>query len=202
MKIICVENNNPQSFAEASGELRPSFFIKPDTALLRNNEAFYVPSFGADFRCSIELVVKSNRVAKAIKPRFVERCFDEIGLAINFEASDLIELCHASNTSCDYARAFDHSSAISPAFMPVSELGDLSDASYELKVDGASVVCAKVGDLFFGVDTVVSHVSDFVTLKIGDLILMGSISDKIKIAQGSKIEALLNGHTMLNFEIR
>ncbi len=202
MKIICVENNNPQCFVEANESVKPSFFMKPDTALLRNNETFYIPSFGSDFRCSVELVIKSNRVAKAIKPRFVERCFDEIGLAINFEATDQIELCYENNSSCDYARAFDHSSAMSPAFVAKSDFEELSELVYELRVDDLTVEKTKLGDLFFGIDTAVSHISDFVTLKIGDLILMGSAAEKIKISQGSRIEALLDGRVMLKFEIR
>lgn len=209
MKIICVENNRSASyengagfFSAADGALCPSFYMKPDTALLRNNEAFYIPSFGAEFRCSLEFVVKSNRVAKALKPRFVERCYDEVALAVNFEAADVVAKCQQAGLSCDAARAFDHSTAMSPVFMPVAELGELAEAVYELKIDDAVVLSARVSELNFSVDTVVSYVSDFVTLKIGDLVLMGPVADKIVLKQGMKLEATLNGRVMLNFEIR
>ncbi|MFI3266828.1 MAG: fumarylacetoacetate hydrolase family protein [Rikenellaceae bacterium] len=200
MKIICIERNYSASCTD--NNIEPSFFMKPDTALLRNNEAFYIPSFASDFRCNINFVVKSNRVAKAIKPRFVERCFDEVGLAVNFETADVIEQCYDARVSCDKARCFDHSTALSPQFMSVEQLGDVVDSTFCLKINEQVVVSMKVAELLITIDRAVSYVSDFVTLKIGDLILMGQVEEGLKICQGDKVEALLNDNVMLNFEIR
>ena len=97
MKIICIGRNYAEHAAELheqlndSGKLpeEPMFFLKPDTALLRNNDPFYIPSFSQEVHYECELVVRINRVGKAISERFAHRYYDEVGLGIDFTARDL-----------------------------------------------------------------------------------------------------------------
>ena len=97
MKIICIGRNYAEHAAELheqlndSGKLpgEPMFFLKPDTALLRNNDPFYIPSFSKEVHYECELVVRINRVGKAIAERFAHRYYDEVALGIDFTARDL-----------------------------------------------------------------------------------------------------------------
>ena len=106
-----------------SSPSEPQFFMKPDTALLRNNDPFYVPSFSNEVHYETELVVRINRVGRAIEERFASRYYDEVGLGIDFTARDLQRECIAKGLPWERAKAFDYSAALSPEFIPLSELG-------------------------------------------------------------------------------
>ena len=131
MKIICIGRNYAEHAAELheqlndSGKLpeEPMFFLKPDTALLRNNDPFYIPSFSQEVHYECELVVRINRVGKAISERFAHRYYDEVGLGIDFTARDLQRRAIAEGLPWESCKAFDRSAAISPAFVPLAELG-------------------------------------------------------------------------------
>ena len=127
MKIICIGRNYAEHVAELDHTRdlpgKPQFFMKPDTALLRNNDPFYVPAFSRDLHYETELVVRINRVGKAIEERFAPRYYDEVGLGIDFTARDLQRECIAGGLPWEIGKAFDHSAALSPQFVPLAELG-------------------------------------------------------------------------------
>lgn len=207
MKIICIGLN----YVEHVGELenlkdkpeKPMFFCKPDTALLRNNDAFYVPSFSQDLHYETELVVKINRVVKAIDKRFAHRCYDEVGLGIDFTARDLQRECVAKGLPWEICKSFDHSAAVSPRFLKLSELGgDVQKLAFDMKLNGEPRQSGHTSRMIFGVDEVISYVSHFITLKIGDLIFTGTPSGVGPVVPGDRITARLEGETLLDFDIK
>ena len=179
------------------------FFMKPDTALLRNNDPFYVPSFSQEVHYECELVVRINRVGKAISERFAHRYYDEVGLGIDFTARDLQRRAIAEGLPWESCKAFDRSAAISPAFVPLAELGgDVQRLHFTLDVNGQRRQTGDTAEMLFTVDRIIASVSRYVTLRMGDLLYTGTPAGVGPVAPGDNLCAALEGRELLNFDIR
>ncbi|MDR0907018.1 MAG: fumarylacetoacetate hydrolase family protein [Rikenellaceae bacterium] len=210
MKIICIARNYAAHIAEFDGERRaqkkpsnPQFFMKPDTALLRNNDPFYVPDWSerVDYEC--ELVVKINRVGRAIEPRFAHRYYNEVGLGIDFTARDVQQEAIAKGLPWEQAKAFDRSAALSPEFIPLAELGgDVQNLRFDMRLNDEVKQQGWTGDMIFSVDELVAWVSRFVTLKMGDLLYTGTPVGVGPVSAGDTLTASLEGRQMLDFQIK
>ncbi len=214
MKIICIGCNYAEHVAEVTdGEKplfdatervdRPMFFVKPDTALLRNNDAFFIPSFSQEIDYECELVVKITRVTKCIEQRFARRCYDDVGLGIDFTARDIQRETVAKGLPWELCKGFDHSAAISPKFISLDALGgDVQNLRFEMMLNGEVRQSVSTAEMLFSVDEIISYVSQFMTLKIGDLIFTGTPVGVGRIAAGDNITATLNGERLLDFDIK
>lgn len=207
MKIICIGRNYVEHIQELDNNSKippnPIFFTKPDTALLRNNEAFYVPSFSKDLHYETELVVKINRVTKAIEEKFAHRCYDEVGVGIDFTARDIQRDCMKNGLPWEICKAFDHSAAISPRFIKLSDLGgDVQKLHFEMSLNGVVRQRGDSGKMIFTVDKIISYVSQFMTLKIGDLIYTGTPVGVGAVVGGDHLVASLEGEVLLDFDIK
>ena len=207
MKIICIGRNYADHAVELNdgAELpkEPLFFLKPDTALLRNNDPFYVPSFSREVHYECELVVKINRLAKCIDEKFASRCYDEVGLGIDFTARDLQREAIAKGLPWELCKCFDHSAALSPEFVPLAELGgDINNLEFEMELNGEVRQRGFTKDMLFSVDKIISHVSKYMTLKIGDLIYTGTPVGVGPVQAGDNIKARIGDRTLLDFDVR
>ena len=207
MKIICIGRNYADHAAELhdGAELpkEPLFFLKPDTALLRNNDPFYIPSFSREVHYECELVVKINRLAKCIDEKFASRCYDEVGLGIDFTARDLQREAIAKGLPWELCKGFDHSAALSPEFVPLAELGgDVQNLEFEMELNGEVRQRGRTREMLFSVDRIISHISRYMTLKIGDLIYTGTPVGVGTVTQGDNIKARIGGRTLLDFDVR
>ena len=180
----------------------PVFFLKPDTALLRNNDPFYVPSFSDEVHYECELVVRINRLAKCIDRRFANRCYDEVGLGIDFTARDRQREAIANGLPWELCKGFDYSAALSPEFVPLAELGgDVQRLEFEMELNGEVRQRGRTEEMVFTVDEIISYVSRFMTLRIGDLIFTGTPVGVGPVVRGDNIRARLGGRTLLDFDI-
>ncbi len=211
MKIICIGRNYAEHARELhravndSGALpsEPVFFLKPDTAMLRNNDPFYIPHFSEEVHYECELIVRINRVGRCIEERFAHRYYDEVGLGIDFTARDLQRRAIAEGLPWEAAKAFDCSAAISPRFVPLAELGgDVQNLRFELAVDGEVRQRGFTGDMLFPVDRLIAHVSRFITLRMGDLLYTGTPAGVGPVSPGQNLVAVLEGRKLLDFDIR
>lgn len=212
MKIICIGMNYPEHVRELpsvwdeqtprEAPREPVFFIKPDTALLRNNDPFYIPDFSEDMQYECELVVRINRLCKGIEERFAHRCYDEVGLGIDFTARDLQRRCKAEGLPWEIAKGFDHSAAIAPVFVPKAELPDIQNIHFSMDLNGERKQTGFTGEMIFGVDRIIAYVSQFVTLRIGDLLFTGTPVGVGQVHIGDRIIAELEGRPMLDFQIK
>ncbi len=206
MKIICIGRNYAEHVAELNDgggiPSEPLFFLKPDTAMLRNNDPFYTPAFSqhVDYEC--ELIVKINRVGKYIEKRFAHRYYDEVGLGIDFTARDLQRQAIAGGLPWEASKCFDHSAAISPQFVPLAELGSIGNLNFRLEVNGEVRQSANTSQMIFSVDEIISHVSRYMTLRMGDLIYTGTPPGVGPVHVGDNLRATLEDHTLLDFDIR
>ena len=207
MKIICIGRN----YADHAKELNdgaelpkePLYFLMPDTALLRNNDPFYIPSFSQEVHYECELVVRINRLAKCIDEKFASRCYDEVGLGIDFTARDLQREAIAKGLPWELCKGFDHSAALSNQFVPLAELGgDINNLEFEMELNGEVRQRGRTCEMLFSVDKIISHISRYMTLKIGDLIYTGTPVGVGPVQQGDNIKARIGGHTLLDFDVR
>ena len=206
MKIICIGRN----YADHAKELNdgaelpkePLFFLKPDTALLRNNDPFYIPSFSNEVHYECELVVRITRLAKCIDRKFASRCYEEVGLGIDFTARDLQREAIAKGLPWELCKGFDHSAALSNQFVPLAELGgDVQNLEFEMELNGEVRQRGFTKDMLFTVDEIISHISRYMTLRIGDLIYTGTPVGVGKVQVGDNIKARIGGHTLLDFDV-
>ncbi len=211
MKIICIGRNYAAHVAELHRAVggpdgcpdEPVWFLKPDTALLRNNDPFYIPSFSREVHYECELVVRINRVGKSIAERFAHRYYDEVGLGIDFTARDLQRRAIAGGLPWESAKAFDHAAAVSPEFVPLADVGgDVRRLRFALEVNGEVRQAGDTAQMLFGVDRLIAHVSQFMTLRMGDLLFTGTPAGVGPVTAGDNLRATLEGRELLNFDIR
>ena len=203
MKIICIGRNYAEHAKEMKSEVptEPVFFMKPDTALLKTNEPFYFPDFTKDLHHEIEVVLKISKVGKHIAEEFAHKYYEEISLGIDFTARDLQAQCKAKGLPWEKAKSFDSSAPIGK-FVNKTELGDLHNLNFELKINNESRQKGNTSDLIFSFDKVISYVSQFVTLKTGDLIYTGTPAGVGQVKVGDKLEAFIGDKKMLDFEVK
>lgn len=210
MKIICIGRNYAAHSEEldrltggVAPEGEPVWFLKPDTALLRNNDPFYIPSFSQEVHYECELVVKINRVGKSISERFARRYYDEVGLGIDFTARDLQREAVAKGLPWERCKAFDHSAALSPEFVKLEELGgDVRDLTFTLDINGERRQVGRTSEMLFPVDRIIACLSQYMTLKIGDLIYTGTPAGVGPVRKGDTLSASIGDRELLNFDIR
>ncbi|MBP3289723.1 MAG: fumarylacetoacetate hydrolase family protein, partial [Alistipes sp.] len=163
---------------------------------------FYIPSFSNEVHYECELVVRITRLAKCIDEKFASRCYEEVGLGIDFTARDIQREAIAKGLPWEIAKGFDHSAALSNEFIPLSELGgDVQNLRFEMELNGEVRQQGFTGDMLFTVDKIISHISRYMTLRIGDLIYTGTPVGVDEVKAGDNIKARMGGKTLLDFDI-
>jgi acylpyruvate hydrolase len=203
MKIIAIGRNYAEHIEELKNE-RPSapvVFLKPDTALLKNNTPFFHPDFSENIHHEVELVLKVCKEGKYIQKQFAQRYFDEIGLGIDFTARDLQDRCKAKGLPWEIAKAFNGSAPIGD-FLPVSRFQDLNDINFHLTINGELRQKGNTGMMLFDFGTIIEYVSRFFTLKKGDLIFTGTPAGVGKVNIGDHLEGYIEDKKLLDFEVK
>jgi 2-keto-4-pentenoate hydratase/2-oxohepta-3-ene-1,7-dioic acid hydratase in catechol pathway len=203
MKIIAIGRNYAEHIEELKNE-RPSapvVFLKPDTALLKNNSPFYHPDFSENIHHEVELVLKISKEGKHIQKKFAERYYEEIGIGIDFTARDLQDKCKAKGLPWEIAKAFNGSAPVGE-FLPVSEFKNLNDINFHLLINGQEKQKGNTSMMLFDFTTIIEYVSRFFTLKKGDLIYTGTPAGVGKVNIGDRLEAFIEDQKLLDFEVK
>ena len=203
MKVIAIGRNYAAHALELNNAIptKPVIFLKPDTAVLKDNKPFYIPAFSNDVHYELELVLKISKEGKHIAEKFAPNYYEEIGLGIDFTARDLQSELKAKGLPWELSKAFDNSAVVSN-FLPKSNYQDLSDVKFELKKNGETKQLGHTANLLFSFDKIIAFVSQYITLKKGDIIFTGTPEGVGKVDQGDRLEAWLEGTQLLNFEIK
>lgn len=203
MKIICIGRNYAEHAKEMKSELptEPIFFLKPDTALLKNGNPFFYPEFTKDLHYECELVVQIQKVGKNIAEKFAPKYYSKVTLGIDFTARDLQQNCKEKGLPWEIAKAFEHSAPISNKFIEISSL-DFENLTFELYKNGEKVQTGHTSDMIFSIDKLIVYVSKFMTLKTGDLLFTGTPAGVGPVKIGDKLEGFLNAEKMFEFTIR
>ncbi len=203
MKIICIGLNYKDHIEEFNNSIpeKPLFFLKPETSLLLKNRPFFLPDFSQDVQYELELVVRINKVGKCIHPRFSHTYYNEIGLGIDFTARDLQKQCREKGEPWEIAKGFDNSAVVS-SFIPLPDFLSIQNLHFNLLLNNNKVQQGNTSDMIFPVDEIISYVSRFMTLKIGDLIFTGTPSGIGKVVINDHLEAYLENKKLLDFYVR
>ncbi len=203
MKIICIGRNYVKHAQELNHDVptEPVFFMKPDSALLKDNKPFFLPDFSNEIHHEIELVIKISKLGKCIEAKFAPRYYEEIGLGIDFTARDVQRHLIEKGLPWEKAKAFD-SSAVLGKFLTKEELGDTGEIHFSLKRNGETVQLGDSRLMIFPFDTIIEHVSKYVTLKIGDLIYTGTPAGVGPVAIGDRLEGFIGEKKMFDIVVK
>ncbi len=203
MKIIAIGRNYVEHAKELNNPVpkEPMFFMKPESSIVRNNKPFFYPDFSEDVHYEAEIVLKINRVGKNIEERFAHRYFDEVGIGIDFTARDLQQKCKEKGKPWEIAKAFDGAAPISE-FVPKSNYSDLNNLHFSLDLNEKTVQNGTTKDLIFNFDVLISYISKFVTLKIGDLIFTGTPAGVGQVKIGDRLVAKIEDEVFMDFKVK
>jgi acylpyruvate hydrolase len=203
MKILCIGRNYADHIAELNNE-RPSepvIFLKPDTAIIKDNEPFYHPDFSNDVHHEVELVLKINKIGKNIEAKFAHKYYDEIGIGIDFTARDVQAKLKEKGLPWEKAKAFNGSAPISN-FVQKSQFADLKNLNFHLEINGETRQKGNTEMMLWNFDEIIAEISKYFTLKTGDLIFTGTPSGVGAVKIGDKLTAFIEDTEMLSFEVK
>lgn len=203
MKIICIGRNYANHIAELNNERpdEPVIFLKPDTAILPKKTPFYIPDFSNEIHHEVEVLVKINKVGKFIDAKFAHKYYDEIGLGIDFTARDVQAKLKEKGLPWEKAKAFD-GSAIIGDFLPKDNFNSLENITFELRNNGQTVQKGNTGHMLWKIDEIISYVSQFFTLKKGDIIFTGTPEGVAKVAPNDVLEGFIEDKKILRLHIK
>ena len=203
MKIIAIGRN----YAEHAKELNnpvptvPVIFMKPDTAVLKDNKPFYHPEFSTDIHHEIELVLKISKEGKHIAEKFASNYFDEIGLGVDFTARDIQQKHKEKGLPWELAKAFDHSAPVSN-FIPIHQLNKEKGINFRLELNNQVVQIGNSSEMLFSFEEIIAYISRFITLKEGDLIFTGTPAGVGAVKIGDLLQAFIENESMLTLKVK
>lgn len=203
MKIIAIGRNYAAHIAELHNEkpTEPVIFTKPDTAILKNNEPFYYPEFSNDIHHEVELIFRVCKEGKYIPEQYALNYIDQIGLGIDFTARDLQSKAKEKGLPWDIAKGFNGSAPISP-FLPISQFPDIQNINFRLLINREEKQKGNSGLMIYQMQSIISYVSRFYTLKTGDILFSGTPEGVGPVKIGDRLEGFIENEKLLDFEIK
>ncbi|MEO1517963.1 MAG: fumarylacetoacetate hydrolase family protein [Bacteroidota bacterium] len=203
MKIICIGRNYVDHAKELNNPVpsQPLVFMKPSSALLVNDKPFYHPEFSQDIHYEVEVVLKIGKNGRHVQEEFAHKYVEQIGLGIDFTARDIQARCKAKGHPWEIAKGFDGSAVLSP-FIPIADIPDRTAIRFQLHKNGELVQDGNTKDLIFSFDHIITYVSQYFKLNMGDLIYTGTPAGVGPIQIGDLLEGHLEGRKMFSCEIR
>ena len=204
MKIIAVGMNYANHNKEMHHSLllsEPVIFMKSDSALLKDGKPFFIPDFSSEIHYETEVVVRINKLGKNIAEQFAHRYYDEVTIGIDFTARDVQSELRKKGLPWEISKGFDQSAVIGD-FVPLSEHDNIQNLDFHLDIDGKTVQQGNTSEMTFTVDKIISYVSRFFTLKIGDLIYTGTPAGVGPVKIGNNLQGYLGDSKLLDFFVR
>jgi acylpyruvate hydrolase len=203
MKIICAGLNYRKHAIEMNRHFpgEPVIFLKPDSAILKNNKPFFLPDFSDEIHYEVEVVVKICKLGKGITAKYASRYFDEITLGIDITARDLQNRLSKAGLPWEISKCFDGAAPLGN-FIPVSSVKDVSDLDFRLEINGNVVQHSSTSDMIFSIAELVEFSSIYFTLKTGDLIFTGTPSGVGSLKRNDHLVAFLEDKPLLDFMIK
>lgn len=203
MKFICIGRNYADHAKELKNDIpaEPVIFLKPDTAHLRNNLPFYMPSFSNDVHHELELVIRIDQHGKKIEERFAHKYYSQVTLGIDFTARDKQSELKSKGLPWELAKAFDYSAAVG-ALVDKTKFTNLQNLHFHLLKNGEKVQSGHSADMLFGINKIISFASQYFTLKKGDFIFTGTPAGVGPVSIGDRLEGYLEGEKLFDFVIK
>jgi len=203
MKIICIGRNYADHAKELGNEIpeEPVIFMKPKSALLQAHTPFYYPEFTNELHYECELVLRVSKNGKYIQERHAPNYYNAITVGIDFTARDIQDECKKKGLPWEKAKAFDNSAAIGK-FVDITPAFNRSNVNFSFLKNKEVVQKANSSQMLFSFDSIVSHISNYFSLNIGDIIFTGTPAGVGECMVGDQLEALLEDKSLLSLEIK
>ena len=201
MKIICIGRNYANHAKELNNPIpkEPLFFLKPDSAIIPKRNPFFIPNFSKEIHYEVELIYKIKKVGKSIDPKFSNNYYEEVGLGIDFTARDLQQICKEKGHPWEISKAFDQSALVGEEFLKINSKENIN---FSLKKNGKVVQKSNSDNMIFNIDEIISYVSKYITLKIGDLIFTGTPSGVGPVKIGDTLEGFIDEKKIFKVNIK
>jgi len=203
MKIICIGRNYTEHIAELKNEkpTEPVVFIKPDTAILLKKQPFFIPDFSNNVQHEVEVLVKINRVGKYIDTKFAHKYYQEIGLGIDFTARDLQQKLKEKGLPWEKAKSFD-GAAVVGKWVDKNKFDDVNNIEFTLQKNETIVQKGNTTNMLWKIDELIAYVSQYFTLKIGDIIFTGTPAGVAKVAVNDNLVGFLEEEKMFDIRVK
>lgn len=202
MKIICIGRNYAKHIEELANErpTEPVVFLKPDSAILPKKMPFFIPSFSNEIHYEVEVLVKINKVGKYIDTKFAHKYYDEIGLGIDFTDRELQSKLKAKGLPWEKAKGFDGSAVIGQ-FLPKEQF-NMDNIKFQLFKNDELVQDGNSNAMLWKIDELIAYVSQYFTLKKGDLIFTGTPAGVGKVQPDDVLVGTLEGKENFSVKIK
>jgi len=203
MKIICIGRNYADHAKELNNEVpkSPVLFLKPETAILRKKQPFFIPDFTKDVHHEIEVVVKINKLGKHIEAKFAHKYYNEITVGIDFTARDLQSELKKAGLPWERAKGFDGSAMVGK-FVEKNQFTDLQNLDFSLSINDKTVQAGNTKNMLFTIDQIIEEASKYFTLKIGDLIFTGTPAGVGPVVANDQLEGFLNSERLFKLNVK
>ncbi len=203
MKLICIGRNYTEHIEELANEkpTDPVVFLKPDTAILLKKQPFFIPDFSNDVHHEVEVLIKICKVGKYIDAKFAHKYYNEIGLGIDFTARDLQAKLKAKGLPWEKAKSFDGAAVIG-SWVSKEKFTSVNELNFSLEKNGKKVQVGNTANMLWKIDEIIAYVSQYFTLKIGDVIFTGTPSGVGKVAINDCLEGFLENEKLFSIRVK
>ncbi|MFT5892032.1 MAG: 2-keto-4-pentenoate hydratase/2-oxohepta-3-ene-1,7-dioic acid hydratase in catechol pathway [Dokdonia sp.] len=203
MKLLCIGRNYAKHIEELANEKpdHPVVFLKPDSSILLKKHPFVIPEFSKDVHYEVEILVKIKKLGKYIDKKFAHTYYDEIGLGIDFTARDLQSDLKAKGLPWEKAKAFDGAAVIGN-WLPKSDFKDVDNIAFSLQKNDTVVQDGNTEQMLWKIDELISYVSQYFTLKIGDIIFTGTPAGVGPVAVNDKLKGFIGDVEMFSIQVK
>lgn len=203
MKVIAIGRNYTEHAKELDNPVpdKPVIFMKPDTAVTKNNRDFYYPEFSKDIHYEVEVLLQVSKEGKHISPKFASNYYDQIGLGIDFTARDLQQALKTKSLPWELAKGFDGSAPVSD-WISKEELPVTQGIDFRLAKNGTTVQQGNTRDMIFSFEDIIVFVSQYITLRRGDIIFTGTPAGVGPVAIGDRLEGFIGERQLLDIQIK
>lgn len=204
MKIICIGRNYAEHISELKNErpTDPMIFLKPETAVLLKKQPFFIPDFSNDIHYEVEVLIKINKVGKYIQEKFAYKYYEEIGLGIDFTARDLQQSLKEKGLPWEKAKGFDGSAVIGEKWIDKNSIADLNNINFSLNKNGETVQKGNTAKMLWKIDEIISYISRFFTLKIGDIVFTGTPEGVGKVSENDSLTGFIEETQFFSIKVK
>jgi 2-keto-4-pentenoate hydratase/2-oxohepta-3-ene-1,7-dioic acid hydratase in catechol pathway len=203
MKIICVGQNYLNHIKELNSKRNksPILFLKPDSSIIQKNQPFFIPEFSKEIHYEAEIILKFDKLGKHIDKKFSNKYYNQISLGIDFTARDLQEKLKKSGQPWEKAKSFDNSALVGD-WIDVNNFQDINDINFCLKLNNEIVQSSNSSNMIWKIDDLVTEVSNYFTLKIGDILFTGTPEGVGKVSIGDVLDGFLEEKKVFSIKIK
>ena len=203
MKIICVGQNYLNHIKELNSKRNksPILFLKPDSSIIQKNQPFFIPEFSNEIHYEAEIILKIDKLGKHIDRKFSNKYYNQISLGIDFTARDLQEKLKKSGQPWEKAKSFDNSALVGD-WIDVNNFQDINDINFCLKLNNEIVQSSNSSNMIWKIDDLVTEVSNYFTLKIGDILFTGTPEGVGKVSIGDVLDGFLEEKKVFSIKIK